>query len=152
MTHEFPTNVSKLVANNLSMYSTVQHVKGQESLKVNWCNMTKMILIFVGVNNCYWITIYNVTYLDGNKFLNGAILGVAELTSGIFAGFVITYSNPTLAFRIFAVIAVVFNAITQFVVPVGTALSYCTLFIAVLGVGGVYTVIYVLIKQVFPQE
>lgn len=132
------------------MNSTIHHGKGQEALKVNWSNMTKMILIFVGVNNCYWITIYNVTYLDGNKFVNGAILGVAELTSGIFAGLVIKYTSPTFAFQICAVIAVVFNALTQFVVPVGTTLSYCTLFIAVLGVGGVYTVIYVLIKQVFP--
>ena len=74
--------------------------------------MIRMILLFIGVNNCYWITIYNVTYLEGNKFVNGAILGVAELTSGIFAGFVITYTNPNLAFQICAVIAIVFNGLT----------------------------------------
>ena len=51
--------------------------------------MIKLILIFVGVNNCYWITIYNVTYLDGNKFVNGIILGLAELSSGIVSGLVI---------------------------------------------------------------
>ena len=57
-----------------------------------------LIIIFVGVNNCYWITIYNVTYLDGNKFVNGVILGMAELSSGLFAGILISYTNPALAF------------------------------------------------------
>ena len=59
--------------------------------------MFKLILIFVGVNNCYWITIYNVTYLDGNKFLNGIILGLAELTSGIVSGLIISYTSPSIA-------------------------------------------------------
>ena len=45
-----------------------------------------------------------------------------------------------------------FNALTQFVVPVGTSMSYFTLYVAVLGVGGVYTAIYVLIKLVIPIE
>ena len=58
----------------------------QPAQKVNWLHVTMLILMFVGVNNCYWLTLYNVTSLGGNKFINGLILGVSELTSGIFAG------------------------------------------------------------------
>ena len=59
--------------------------------------MFKLIMIFIGVNNCYWITIYSVTMLDGNKFLNGIILGVAELSSGIVSGLLISYTSPSIA-------------------------------------------------------
>lgn len=114
--------------------------------------MLKLILIFVGVNNCYWITIYNVTKLDGNKFINGVILGIAELCSGIVAGGVISYTSPSIALQICAVAAISFNALNQFVVPFGSLLSYTTLAIAILGVGGTYTCIYVLIGLVVPSE
>ena len=73
--------------------------------------MLKLILIFVGVNNCYWITIYNVTYLDGNKFVNGIILGMAELFSGIVSGLIISYTNPFMALHICAASAIGFNAL-----------------------------------------
>ena len=62
--------------------------------------MILLIVIFTGVNNAYWFMIYNVTYLDGNKFLNGIILGIAELTSGIFSGLLISYTSPSAAFQI----------------------------------------------------
>ena len=91
-----PANISQLVANNLTMVSTPHQNKEQS--KVNWCNLILLTLVFTGVNNCYWITIYNVTYLDGNKFVNGIILGVAELASGIFCGLLISFTSPKLAF------------------------------------------------------
>ena len=56
--------------------------------------MIKLMIIFVGVSNCYWITIYNVTYLDGNKFVNGIILGISELLSGVVSGLIISYTSP----------------------------------------------------------
>ena len=59
--------------------------------------MFKLIMIFIGVNNCYWITIYSVTMLDGNKFLNGIILGMAELSSGVVSGLIISYTSPSIA-------------------------------------------------------
>ena len=52
-------------------------------------NMIILIVIFTGVNNAYWIMIYNVTNLEGNKFFNGILIGFSELTSGIFAGLLI---------------------------------------------------------------
>ena len=122
------------------------------SKPVNWSNMFKLILIFVGVNNCYWITIYNVTYLDGNKFVNGIILGLAELSSGIVSGLIISYTNPSLALHICAASAICFNALNQFVVPIGSVMGYVTLAVAILGVGGTYTCIYVLIGLVVPRE
>ena len=114
--------------------------------------MSLLILIFIGVNNCYWITIFNVTYLEGNKFVNGIILGMAELASGIFCGFLISYTSPKTAFQLCAVVGIVFNAITLFAAPVGSVLSYVTLFIAILGVGGIYTAINILIFSITPKE
>ena len=63
------------------MVSMLHHQQGQKK-PVNWKNMFLLILIFVGVNNCYWITIYNVTYLGGNKFVNGVILGISPCGTG----------------------------------------------------------------------
>ena len=30
-----------------------------------------LVLMFAGVNNCYWLTNFNVTNLNGNKLING---------------------------------------------------------------------------------
>ena len=54
--------------------------------------------MFSGINNCYWLTLYGVANLGGNKFVNGILLGMAELTAGIFAGVLVSYSSPKLAF------------------------------------------------------
>ena len=78
------------------MISMSHHHQGPKTA-VNWCNMFLLIFIFIGVNNCYWITIYNVTYLDGNKFVNGIILGISELMSGIVSGIMISYTSPSAA-------------------------------------------------------
>lgn len=147
-----PNNISQLVANNLSRTTIMQPGHKAHDSPANWYNLLKLTLIFIGVNNCYWITIYNVTYLDGNKFVNGIILGIAELLSGVFAGFLISKTSPSIAFHICAALAIAFNAFNQFLVPVGSLASYMTLFIAILGVGGVYTAIYVLIYIVVPKE
>ena len=84
-------NISKLVANNLSLIDA-PHLN--KSSKVNWCNMIKLVLVFIGVCNCYWITIYNVSLRDGNKFVNGIVLGMAELISCIVTGLIISFSSP----------------------------------------------------------
>lgn len=134
------------------MMASVTHGSQARQNSVDWCNMIKLALIFIGVNNCYWITIYNVTQLDGNKFVNGIILGLAELASGIISGFVISKTSPSVAFQICATSAVGFNALNQFVMPVGSVLGYVTLALAIIGVGGVYTCIYVLIYIVVPKH
>jgi len=109
-------------------------------------------MIYFGVANCYWLTMYNVTNLGGNKFTNGVILGVAEMFSGVFTCVLMHYFHPFQAFRICAFVAVVFNALNQFVVPFGTIASYLTLSIAVFGVGGVYTCVYIMVGIVLPSE
>ena len=108
--------------------------------------------MFTVVNNCYWITLFNVTYLEGNKFINGLILGISEIISGVFAGILINKTSAAMAFRICAVLSVSFNVLTQFVFPAGTIQCYISLFMAILGVGGVYTVMYVFIGLIIPIE
>ena len=108
--------------------------------------------MFIGINNCYWLTLYNVPNLGGSKLVNGLILGMAELLSGIFVGVFITHSTPSLAFKSCCVVGVSFSTINQFMLAPGTLLSYMSLFIAILGIGGTYTCLYVLIGVVVPQK
>ena len=68
------------------------------SSRVNWFYLILLVLMYSGVNNCYWLTQYGVTYLGGNKFVNGIILGIAEMTAGMFAGVLIACTSPHLAF------------------------------------------------------
>ena len=65
---------------------------------VNWLHLSLLVLMYAGVNNCYWLTQFGVTYLGGNKFVNGIILGIAEMTAGMFAGLLIELTTPHLAF------------------------------------------------------
>ena len=87
-------NISQLVKNNLSI--TVDDTAPAK--KVNWCNLIILTVMYTCVNNCYWITLYNVTRLEGNKFTNGLILGISELLSGVFAGIFIKYTSAAFAF------------------------------------------------------
>jgi len=111
-----------------------------------------LIMMYSGVNNVYWLTLYNVTNLEGDKFVNGLILGVSEMLSGIFSGLLITYTSPAFAFQTCCIMGILFNALNQFVFAAGSFLSYATLFIAILGVGGVYTCLFVLIGVVIPKD
>ena len=111
-----------------------------------------LVVMYSAINNCYWLTLYNVTSLGGDKFVNGLILGLSEMSSGIFAGLLITYTSPAFAFQTLSVIGILFNALNQFFVEPGTFMGYATLFIAILGVGGVYTCLFVLIGLVIPKQ
>ena len=57
-----------------------------------------ILIVGAGVNNAYWLTLLYVANLGGNKFINGVILGSAEMLSGIFSGFLISYTSPRTAF------------------------------------------------------
>ena len=61
--------------------------------------------------NCYWITLYNVPNLGGNKFINGLILGVSEMSSGVVSAFVMSILSLKFTFKLFIVIAIVFGGI-----------------------------------------
>jgi len=101
-----PTNLSQLVANNLSLHQ--RHARPD---RVN-CLLIVMIMIMAGgVNNGYWMTLFNVTNVEGNKFINGIILGAAEMSSGILSGFLITYTSASTAFRMLCGVSIVFSAI-----------------------------------------
>ena len=71
-----------------------------------------LTIIFSGVNNCYWLTLYNVTNLPGNKFINGLMLGAAELSSGVFAGMIISKTDSFRAFQICGIMGIAFNSMS----------------------------------------
>jgi hypothetical protein len=147
---KFSGSIVQLVNNNLSLISN-RPVANKPAPRVNWCNLSMLMVMYSCINNCYWMTLYNVTNLEGDKFLNGLILGLAECFAGIFAGVVITLTSPTIAFQTCCVMAILFNALNQFFFAAGTFMGYTTLFIAILGVGGVYTCLFVLIGCVIPK-
>ena len=124
----------------------------QTGAKTNWTNIGLLTLMFMTVNNCYWLTLFNVTHLGGSKLVNGLILGMAEMLSGVFVGIFSTYSTPSLAFQSCSVVGVLFSTINQYLLVPGTLLAYMSLFIAILGIGGTYTCIFVLIGVVVPQK
>ena len=111
-----------------------------------------IILIFmaVGINNAYWLTLLNVTNLKGNKFINGIILGAGETASGFFSGFVINMTSSTTAFQLLGILAISLNAINMFATAEGSFLAYLSLFCAILGVGGSYASLYVVIAESVP--
>jgi len=147
----FSENIGELVANNLSMISN--HPKmSKPAPSVNWCNIFLLVLIYTCVNNCYWLTLYNVTNLEGDKLVNGLILGLSEMISGIVAAFLVTFTSPAFAFQTCCITGVLFNFLNQFVFAAGSFLGYVTLFIAILGVGGVFTCLFVLIRVVVPKQ
>ena len=69
------------------------------------------VLVFSCIANCYWITLYNVPNLGGNKFFNGFILGVSEMSSGVVSGLLMQIFSRRLTFQLFILIAIVFSAI-----------------------------------------
>lgn len=111
-----------------------------------------LIIIAVGCNNAYWLTLLNVTNLPGNKFVNGVVLGVGECLAGFFSGFMIKYTSLSSSFQTLGILAVVLNGIVQFAVPEGSTLQYIVLFMAFLAVGGVYAALYVLIADSVPTS
>ena len=47
---------------------------------------------------------------------------------------------------------IAFNFIVNFMIEGGTPIGYCCIFIAILGVGGVYSCLYTLVGLVMPKE
>ena len=90
-----PANISQLVANNLSMHKTADVTSAP---RVKWSIVIMLTLMAIGAQNAYWLTLLNVTNLKGNTFINGLILGSAELLSGIFTGIMIKFTSATTAF------------------------------------------------------
>ena len=72
--------------------------KATEASRINWALVIMLIVMAVGVNNAYWLTLLNVTNLPGNKFVNGLILGAGECASCFFSGLMISCTSSTTAF------------------------------------------------------
>ena len=102
--------------------------------------------------NCYWITLYNVPNLPGNKFVNGLILGVAEMSSGVFSGLMMIYLTTRRTFVVFTIVGILFGGLNQFLVPQGSLISYITLFLSIQGVGGCFNCCFILISSSVPTK
>ena len=114
--------------------------------------MILFIIMTCCIINVFWLTMLGITSLGGNKFVNGILLGSAEMSAGVFSGCLIYYSSPRIAFQTCAILGMGCNALTLFFVPAGSLVSYFTVFITILGIRGLYTCLFVLIPIVIPKE
>jgi hypothetical protein len=88
--------------------------------------------------NTYLISLYNVPNLGGNKFINGIILGSAEISSVVMSGIMLSSFPNKPVFRFFIIVAVVFGGINIYFARPDSLLQYITLFFSIQGVGGSY--------------
>ena len=63
-------------------------------MEILWGQILFLVVMQIGLSNCYWLTMYNVTNLGGNKFTNGVILGTAEMLSSVYAALLLNYWWP----------------------------------------------------------
>ena len=66
--------------------------------KVDWKLIFILTLMMANTINCYQITLYNVPNLEGNIFVNGMILGLAEMSAGLISGFIMNYKSSRQTF------------------------------------------------------
>ena len=83
-------------------------------------------------------------------FINGIILGVSEMLSAITSGFLISLTSSTVAFEILAMVGLTCNTVLTYVLNDGGITAYIVLFIALQGIGGVYTCLFVIIGEKIP--
>ena len=91
-----------------------------------------------------------MTKLEGNKFVNGLLIGVAETASGIFAGVLSRYTSSKTTFRLLGVLGIVFNSLNNFLASSGGFVAYSTVFVGRLGVAGLFSTLFTLIADTVP--
>ena len=118
--------------------------------RINWKVLIMLIIISIGVQNSYWLSLFNVTNLKGNKFINGLLFGIAETLAGFCAGILIRATSSSTAFQIMGFVCVALSIVNQFLPSSGGFLSYATLFTTRLCMAGVYAALYVLFADFVP--
>lgn len=105
--------------------------------------------MWVTMYNAYYLAYFNIETLPGNMFVNGMIIGCAEVISNFASGILLLKVKEDVALKICCVVGIVFNSLLLFVTS--PTLSYFTLFFAMGGMGGMYNSLFVVIEmQVSP--
>ena len=89
----------------------------QAANKFNYRQLLVFILIRACMGNAYWITMFNTTNLEGNKFVNGLILATADISAGVSSGIVMQYISKRRALQLFTLTGIVFGMLNTFFVP-----------------------------------
>ena len=124
----------------------------RSSDKLNFHTVAILTVLFMGTVNIYWLTMMNVPNMAGGKFMNGISCGVAELSSGILSGVIVSYLSVRTTFQMSGLFGIVFSVVNEFLVIPGSAFSYITLFLLFCGVGGLYNLIFILVNINVPTE
>lgn len=107
-------------------------------------------------NMGYLLTYYNVTNGGGNVFIMGIVLGFAETISSVFSGWLMIKFGAKFAFNFMATGAIFFYFILYYAKDffmAGTGIGgVIFLFLSMVGVGGAYNTIMVIIESEMPAE
>ena len=132
-------------AGDRGTFSEAEGLKEEKYIKRVLC------LIWVMMLNAYYLAYFNIETLEGNMFVNGIILGCAEVMSNFASGLLLLSYKEDTALRICCAVAAVANGLLLFVTS--DMLSYVVLFFAMGGLGGIYNSLFVVIEmQVSPTS
>jgi len=115
-----------------------------------------MISLFVMFNMGYLLTYFNVTNGGGDVFIMGVVLGFAEAMSSVFSGWLMIKFGAKFAFNFLATEAIIFYLILYYAkdfLMAGTGIGgVIFLFLSMIGVGGAYNTIFLIIESELPPE
>ena len=106
----------------------------------------QILYMSIAIQSSYWLIIYSISNLPGNKFVNGIIVGAADASAAIVVGFFLKLMPDFRVFQIFSALACV-SVMVQYVLMSGASITvdgdietsfwnYFCLFTAFLGIGG----------------
>jgi len=67
----------------------------------------QILYMSIAIQSSYWLIIYSISNLPGNKFVNGIIVGAADASAAIVVGFFLKLMPDFRVFQIFSALACV---------------------------------------------
>lgn len=115
-----------------------------------------MISLFVVFNLGYLLTYFNLTNGGGDVFVMGLVLGFAEAISSVVSGWLMIKFGEKFAFNFLATEAIICYLILYYArdfLMAGTGIGgVIFLFFSMIGVGGAYNTIFIIIESELPPE
>ena len=100
-----------------------------------------------------WMTLFQMSALDGPKLHNGMVCGAAEASASLLIGLVLMYLNDQYSCYLCCLLCFSCNVIYR-LMGAGESgfIGLCVLFCSVLGIGGLVNAMYILIELRVPAE
>jgi len=103
-----------------------------------------LTLTFIGVYNCYFLAVYGITLIPGNKFDNGVMLGLSEAMSCFTSVLMLKRLHHKVAFFTSISLGVV-SSIILMITPFGMW-TYFLLLLNLIGISGAANIGIILVE------